>query len=246
MVTLPVLAGPTRGLKLRLDLVHKKEGAYLWGRYDSLISRQLRQIVQSGWTIWDCGTYLGFYTLLFSRLVGHAGTVVAIEPDERNLERTRLHAQKNGLQNVQYYNFAIGAPNTTATFFLSEDTNSHLEGTYVGDLRQKAEWHIKEVSMRKALCRCVSLDQAFFAEGLPKPDLIKIDIEGAEKEALTFAGELAVTVKPLFVIELHNPECDRAAWQFRERTGYRLFSIQTGLEHKSPELVQGTLLCIPS
>ena len=84
-VSVPVLTGPAHGIKLQLDLIRRQEGAYLWGRYERPILQRLQSLVQPGWTVWDCGTYLGLYTVFFSRLVGSNGKVVAIEPDERNL-----------------------------------------------------------------------------------------------------------------------------------------------------------------
>jgi hypothetical protein len=45
---------------------------------------------------------------------------------------------------------------------------------------------------------------SLYAEGLPGPDVIKMDIEGAEAEALTGAKATLSAHRPLMVIELHN------------------------------------------
>jgi hypothetical protein len=91
----------------------------------------------------------------------------------------------------------------------------------------------------------MSLDQALLEKGLAKPNLIKMDIEGAEKDALRHAEHMFHRVRPLLVLELHNPECDRSAWDFSCRFRYELRSLDTGAIFTNPEDVRGTLLCKP-
>jgi len=90
-----------------------------------------------------------------------------------------------------------------------------------------------------------TLDDAWRKFDLRRPDLIKIDIEGAELHALAATTELAREVRPLIMLELHNPECDRAAWDWAQQSGYLLESLDTGQLIDRAELVQGTLLCRP-
>jgi FkbM family methyltransferase len=244
MVTLPVISGPAKGLRLRTDLVRRKD-AYFWGKYDRHILNQLKSVVQPGWCVWDCGTYLGFYTCFFARAVGPAGQVVAIEPDPRNLARTMENVLLNRLTNVQAVNLAIGAPVGEVDFLLSDDTNSHLPNCYPGELAAAARWREKDSSLTRAKVKCVSLDQASFDQSLPRPHLIKLDIEGAELVALTHLTRITSEVRPIIVLELHNPECDAAAWEFAQRTGYTLYSLDAHRAITSLDEVRGTLVCNP-
>ena len=82
MVTLPILFGPARGLKIRADLAKRKD-VYFLGKYDRHVLSVIMPLIRPGWTIWDCGTYIGFYTQFFARRVGPAGRVMAIELDYR-------------------------------------------------------------------------------------------------------------------------------------------------------------------
>ena len=170
LITLPVFSGPAKGLRLRLDLKKRRE-AYCWGKYDRGILTQLVNIIRPGWTIWDCGTYVGFYTTFFARAVGRSGRVVAIEPDSRNLRRTSENVLLNGLDNVQFVNMAIGASTGNVEFLLSDDTNSHLPGCYVGEPGMKGVWSAKDVTLHSVRIECVSLDQAYFDKKLPAPNL---------------------------------------------------------------------------
>jgi FkbM family methyltransferase len=239
LVQLPVIRGPARGLYFRLDLVHRQE-AYFWGKYDRSLIERITPIIRPGWAVWDCGTYIGFYTGIFGRLVGPSGTVVAIEPDPRNLSRTRENMKLNGLSNIRYENAAVGKPCSEAEFLLNDNSNSHLPGYYVGG--DKYKWLSAEAQLKTIRIPCLSLDQLYLERSLPKPNLIKLDIEGAEKDALAFAGRLVNEVKPVIVLELHNPECDEAAWHFSKKAGYRITSLHSGLPIIRKEDVRGTLL----
>lgn len=243
-VLLPVLRGPAKGLRFRLDLQNRMETAYFLGTYESTIVKKIAHICQKGWTVWDCGTYLGFYTVLFAKLVGPEGRVVAFEPDPRNMLRTRENVALNKFNNVQFIHAAIGAPVGEIEFILSDNTNSHIPGSYVG---ATAEEYAK-IERVDALIRvpCLSLDEAFLNRDIPRPQLIKLDIEGAEKEALQHAHRITSEAKPLIVLELHNPECDAAAWRFAQSVGYSLQSLTDGRVLQTPEEVGGTLLCWPA
>lgn len=244
MVTLPILSGPARGLRIRADLIGRKD-AYFWGKYDRYILQQVMPLVQQGWTVWDCGTYIGYYALLFARHVGPSGSVVAFDLDLRNLSRARQNAASNFLGNIEFVNAAIGAPSGTVEFILDETTNSHLPGNYIGGTEMASIWSQHDNNKPRGRVESVSFDQALVEKRLPKPDLIKVDIEGAEKVALNYGEYMFREVRPLLLLELHNPECDRAAWEFSRRFRYELKSLNTGQVLTNAEEVNGTLLCQP-
>lgn len=244
MVTLPILSGRGKGLKIRADLIERKD-SYFLGKYDRYILDQVMPFVQRGSTVWDCGTYIGFYTLVFARSVGSVGRVVAIEPDLRNLKRTQENAALNQLTNIQFVNAAIGAPIGEVEFIVDDGTNSHIRGTYAGGPEMKEVWNARDIQKSRCRVECISLDQALMDKELPKPDLIKLDIEGAEKYALQHAECVFTKIRPLLLLELHNPECDRAAWDFSRRFRYELTSLETGEVFTKSEEVHGTLLCRP-
>jgi hypothetical protein len=103
-------------------------------------------------------------------------------------------------------------------------------------------WKAKDGEKSRGRIECISLDQAVLERGLPKPHLIKLDIEGAEKDALEHAAYIFGRVRPLLLLELHNPECDLAAWSFSRHFGYELYSLD---DEKKATQVHGTLLCRP-
>jgi FkbM family methyltransferase len=244
LVTLTTRKGPAKGLRFGLDLRQPRmEYGYWYGSYDLRIVQAIASLCQPGWTAWDCGTYLGYYTCLFARLVGPTGRVVAFEPDPHNLERTKQNVHLNGFGNVSFEHVAIGGPFGDIDLLLSHNTNSHLPGVYVGASRED----YRRIERVDSVVRvhCTSLDDAYYVRRAPRPDIIKIDIEGAESIALQYTDNLCREVRPLIILELHNPECDRAAWDWAQKQGYSIKSLDTGCILVCPEDVHGTLLCSP-
>src|SRR5512141_1213358 len=179
-VTLPVIAGPGRGLRFSFDLSRRIEAAYVTGRYDVAQVRTMARLVRRGMVVWDVGTYLGFYSALASRLVGHTGRVIAFEPDPENLERARHNAALNSLSNIQFVQAAIGEPVGEIKLVKTANTNSHIEGAFVGSDRD--DYSTRAVRASEVLTvRCMSLDEAFTDPSIANPDFIKLDIEGAEQ-----------------------------------------------------------------
>jgi hypothetical protein len=140
---------------------------------------------------------------------------------------------------------AIGAPLGEVEFLLSDGTNSHLPGGYVGERHLKKIWQERDARKTSIRIPCISLDQAHFVRHLPAPNLIKLDIEGAELHALKHGDRLFREVRPLLLLELHNPDCDAEAWEFSQRLGYVLQRADDRQVLQRAEDVRGTLLCLP-
>jgi FkbM family methyltransferase len=239
-VRVPVLRGAARGLWLELDLLGGGENAYWMGRYDARILRLLAALCRPAWTVWDVGACIGFYSAFFARLVGPAGRVVAFEPHGDNLRRTKVNTALNQCRNVTLMNVAVGAPLERVDFVVSGATTSHVRGAYVGPTATAATCAGGSISVQ-----CVSLDGALEQYGLPAPDLVKMDIEGAEAGALQHCVGLAERIRPIMLLELHNPECDAEAWRFARRFDYSITSAASGRVIERCADVSGTVLLQP-
>jgi FkbM family methyltransferase len=242
-IAVRTLSGPAKGLRFRLDLLGNYEMGYFLGNYERNIVDRLSTFVQPGWVIWDVGVYVGYYTCLLARLVGAVGKVVAVEADPRNLARTQQHIAMNGFTNVSCICAAIGVPHTEMDLFVGEGSNSHLSGTWIGATREN--YAAKEMRDTAIKVTCKSLDQLLLDGLAPRPDLIKLDIDGAELWAFQHMDTLATTVRPIFLIELHNPQCDEAAWRFASRCNYGIADFDTGEVFTRAESVHGTILLTP-
>lgn len=237
------LTGPAKGMRFRLDLAGNYEMGYFLGNYEREIVDRLSTFVKPGWVVWDVGVYIGYYTCLLARLVGGEGKVVAVEADPRNLARTRRNVEMNGLPNVTFVGAAVGAPNTEVDFVVADGSNSHISGTWIGS--KQDTYAAAEIRARPIKMTSKTLDQLLIEGLAPRPDLIKLDIDGAELWAFQYSDKIGATVRPTFLVELHNPECDDAAWQFAERWNYSIEAFDKGEVFTTADSVQGTVLLRP-
>src|SRR5258708_974836 len=151
----------------------------------------LKRHTRAGATVLDVGANVGSYTLLFARWVGDTGHVYAFEPAAASRAGLERHVSINGLSSgVTVRAEAISDRTGSAPFI---DAGTH------GDNRL-----VRVATAETRSVPSLSLDDFCGASGI-SPDVIKIDIEGAELAALrgarrTIAGRGAALA--LFV-ELH-------------------------------------------
>ena len=128
-------------------------------------------------TVLDVGANLGYYTLLFSTLVGSRGRVVAFEPCPQNFSLLSRSLKANGMANVTVLQKAVAASPGELPLLLSPRVfGGHRIGMdRTGDDADASEETITVSS--------VTVDDVVEHYGL-RPDFVKMDIEGAECFAL--------------------------------------------------------------
>lgn len=179
-----VRSGPAKGIKL---LVNPRTEKYYWtGTYEGGVQRSLTKLLRAGSTFWDVGAHIGFFTLLASRLVGQQGHVHAFEPLKAN--RARLHEalHLNLARNVTVHDCALAAESGERILYAHEASNMW---TLVG----------KSGAPGGVRVACKTFDQ--LANTLGPPGLIKIDVEGAEVEALRGGRKLFEQEHPILIVE---------------------------------------------
>jgi FkbM family methyltransferase len=187
-------------------LINPRVEKYYWtGTYEPGVQEQLRELLRAGCTFWDVRAYIGFFTLLASRLVGERGRVHAFEPVHAN--RARLHAalELDGARNVTAYGCALAAGSGERMLYAHEASNM---------------WTLVQVRSEQRCVRveCQTIDE--LARALGPPDLINIGVEGAEVEALRGALELLTSNRPDVIVEFSD---DAAVTEARDvLSGYAL------------------------
>jgi FkbM family methyltransferase len=139
--------------------------------------------VRKGDIVVDVGAYPGDFTLHSSLLVGDTGKVIAIEPHPRNFAFLKANVVLNNLRNVILINKAVS--NYVGKGQLNGiDTGAHLS-------------RLKGIPVE-----VVTLDKLLYDLGITRVDVVKIDIEGQEKEALE--GFQLITGVREIAIETHT------------------------------------------
>lgn len=176
----PVMSGPLKGYRWML---HSGVHTYWRGVYEPELAEALEQVVKPGMTCFDCGANAGYFTLLLSKLTGPKGKVYSFEPQRSNANYIRRHLELNSVRNVTLLECALADNNGTVNF--------------LGDGPQG------RISMEgKDSVECRTLDSA----GLPPPDVMKIDVEGAEVALVRGAQQTLRTHRPRVFMSLHIPQ----------------------------------------
>ena len=186
-----ILHGAGEGLRFNAASSHS---GFILGNHETAVQQFLASVLRPGMVYYDVGANVGFFATIAARLVGPSGKVVCFEPLPENARQIQHNAQLNGFENVTVRCEALGSSNRTEVFHTSTEPTWGMLAT-VGKLPEKASGKI-EVKVR-------TLD-SLKAEGLLGPDVIKMDIEGAEADALKGARETLRAHRPLLVIELHR------------------------------------------
>ena len=142
--------------------------------WDRELIRFIKKTVKKNMVVVDIGANIGVYTLYFSKLVGKGGSVYSIEADKDNYNLLVGNITLNRCNNVLSYCTAIYKKNTEKKFSVNKiHKGDHrlIEGTNSSD------------DDGLVSVKCSTLDYVL-AEVEQKIDLIKIDIQGGEIDAL--------------------------------------------------------------
>jgi len=139
--------------------------------------------IQPGGTVLDVGAHFGYYTLLFSSLVGEEGTVIAFEPDPQVFKVLNTNVRLNRLKNVQLFQQAASDTNGRARFYASDPGMSSL-------IPQRGLRRLYDVMT-------VRIDEL----GLERLDMAKIDTEGTEGNVLKGMRQTLERCRPWLIVE---------------------------------------------
>jgi FkbM family methyltransferase len=144
----------------------------------------------------DVGANIGYHTLLAAEQVGGAGHVWSVEPAEGNLGFLRHNIELNGFENVTILPHAAGARRSLRRFLLRSDSGHH------GFHAHPTDGTVEEVEIEE-----VPLDDLIRAP----VDLVKLDVEGSEIEALEGMRRLLTDSPTVRILVEWNPPMLAAA-----------------------------------
>jgi FkbM family methyltransferase len=187
-----ILRGAGQGLRFNVAGSHS---GFILGNHEPEVQELLERVLRPGMTYYDVGANVGFFAMIAARLLGPSGHVVCFEPLPENARQIEYNARLNAFSNIAVRCEALGGSNRTEIFNTSAEPTWGMLSA-VGKLPVQASGQIN-VDVR-------ALDSVCGNGGLPRPDLIQFDVEGAEVEALEGAAATLGTVRPILVIELHR------------------------------------------
>jgi FkbM family methyltransferase len=177
-----------------LSLVPHLLNARIWEPH---LTRYLRLNLNPTDIFMDVGANLGYFTIICAPLVRR---LVAFEPVSTTYNYCKANIALNGLENVELYQYGLW--NEDATTYIGVDSSNLMAASMSLE---------KSPPYVEAIC-CVSLDSMIRRGKLdiPRLDVIKMDIEGAEVLALKGMEQTIMQFRPKILMELNRP----ALWRF--------------------------------
>ena len=158
----------------------------------------------------DVGAYYGDYSIIWNKLYG--AKVYAFEPSFFNYLVAKVNIALNK-SSVILSRFAIGNEDKIIIMYGDNMINKFINN----GLEQTVEM--------------IKLDNYFGVDLFETVDLIKIDVEGYELEALVGAEKTLKDFKPKIILETHTFDLKRLCTTYLQNLGYELKHIgreQTG------------------
>lgn len=213
---LRVMAGPLKG--------------FLWstsGSYDYILGQYEDPATLETFLSWlkpasvyyDIGSNIGFHALTANQVI-KTGTIYAFEPMPFVRDIFEKHISLNSKlitsNNIKLLPFAVSKNEGHIEF--SNDTEHREGNTYI------KESYVFAGTKNKIQVACRSID-GLIAAGYQKPDIIKIDVEGAEYDVLLGAKNTLQQCQPYILLATHDchlPGVQEKCIQFLESLGYHL------------------------
>lgn len=184
----------------------------------------LQRLIRAGDTVYDIGANLGLYSRFMVQAFG-AARVVAFEPMKGNLPDLHANLRLGGIEaRVRVFPFAL-ADHEAEELLQTDDLASGsavLDSVTKGDACEtRRNYKMTPLTER---VRVAPLDSLVEREGLPPPNVLKIDVEGAEGMVLRGAARTIEKHRPRMMIELHGVSTAREVLPMLERWGYAVFN----------------------
>jgi FkbM family methyltransferase len=208
------------GLKFNAGLSNPD---YALGTNELPVQQALASCLKPGDTFYDIGANVGFFTVIGAKLVGASGRVYAFEPVRENVAIIQRNIKLNNFHNVTVLEKAVSSSTGQGELLLAEYAGGHtlLTAGTPPDVRGV---------MRVDL---VAIDDLVAQQTLPPPDVVKIDVEGAELDVLHGMSQTLQHFQPTIIYEVDDS--DRESFK-RKRQDIEEFIRSIG--YKSTSLAE--------
>jgi FkbM family methyltransferase len=184
----------------------------------------LRSLIRPDDVVYDIGAHIGIYTRFFAT-VCRASRVFSFEPATANRALLQRNVELGDITDrTTVLPFAVADKDGEEDFQLDQ---AHSQSGALYRIRKGASsfaelrYGMRSTTQVVPVCR---LDTLLNKGLILPPNVMKIDIEGAEGLALRGAPEMLRRYSPRLGIELHGPSCVRDVVGILLDAGYHMFA----------------------
>ena len=141
----------------------------------------------------DIGAHIGLYSIPIAKMAPKL-KVVSFEPSQSNYNMLKNHIQLNKLSNITCYNVLVGQEKRNDILFHEDESGISAMNSLASIDKVKG--------YSKNMKSMIQLD-SFCDEHNLYPDVMKIDVEGAEVQVLKGAIKIISKVRPQIFLSLH-------------------------------------------
>ncbi|MEM6794051.1 MAG: FkbM family methyltransferase [Acidobacteriota bacterium] len=191
------------------------------------VQKEIRSLVEPGDVIFDVGANIGFHASHFALATGESGYVYCLEANPICVQMLRANLVGQGLENTEILPVALLHHSGVSSFTLNYG-NTNLGVSEASGFAVQKPGHRIQVP-------CYAFDDLMREFDLREPDLIKLDVEGAEGYALEGMRECLEKKRPKLLIEVHGKFCAAAVFEQLEALDYRFSDPAQGTEIRADE-----------
>jgi FkbM family methyltransferase len=193
--------GPYHGLVFGLRGAGATRRGVFYRAYEQNVTDWLGTAVKPGMTVYVVGAHVGIHVLYIAKLLRGQGRVVAFEGWPENYDVLKWNVSLNGQLGVEIVPVQQCVARQSGVIEMakgSADGKHHIAGS-------------GEKSAETIQAQATSLDD-FWSQDGDCPDLILMDIEGFELDALQGGQRLFQSCKPRLALEHHDRSDDLLKW----------------------------------
>jgi FkbM family methyltransferase len=208
------------GTTLDLDLGEMIDVAVYLEQYEPDVHAALHRYCKPGMTVLDIGANMGTHTFTMAKLVTPGGAVYAFEPTEFAYTKLVHNLSLNDLPHVRAERIALA--------------NCDRERQPI-DYRSSWRTGGGRSDSGTGSADFVRLDTWAARRGIPSVDLIKIDIDGNEFDALAGGRAVLERSRPSIVMEAvwpHFADDGRNPFRLLQALGYHFWDAKSGDEYR--------------
>jgi FkbM family methyltransferase len=202
-----------KGVKLKVNIKSYVGGMAYWrGAHEMAPMYLFQKIVKKDMIVYDIGANIGEFTIHGGNLVGGKGKVISFEPVVKFYNLLNYNISLNKFEDrITVFNIGLSDKKQVVSFSIPSDP-------YLGNNMNEgmATQFSNDTVANKFDCKLGVLDEIFEEYNLPKPDIIKIDIEGGELFALLGATMILSKFKPRIILEFSKENCTNAGYDQRD------------------------------